>query len=222
VTLAPGLSRPDLPAMSGIHLLRRDPMSELVKGWTPKSQLGLSIFKTLRYLPEELALELLDRIQSVAVIESSLKLVVFRANGKVEDVGEVSRKVVTDTGVGFIVDAFQNLKELENMKFHGIGTGTGAEAVGNTALGTELTTQYNPDNTRATGSTGETSANIYRTVGTNTVDASATISEHGIFDQAATGGGVLLDRSMFSGSSVGLTSGDSLQSTYDFTLTSGG
>lgn len=142
------------------------------------------------------------------------------AAGEVTDYGLASLRVVTTTGVGFIVDAFQNLVELENMKFHGIGTGTNAEASSDTALQTELTTQYSPDNTRSTGTLTEgASGNIFRTVGTITVDASATITEHGVFSQAATGGGVLLDRSVFS--AVGLAASDSLQIPYELTLPAG-
>lgn len=159
------------------------------------------------------------RMLKIPHFYGQLSLVVIRADGSWEDYGLASLRVVTDTGVGFIVDAFQNLVELENMKFHGIGTGTNAEAAGDTALQTELTTQYNPNNTRATGSTTESAANIYRTVGTNTVDASAAVTEHGILSQAATGGGVLLDRSVFS--VINLANGDSLASTYDLTLSSG-
>jgi len=196
--------------------------------WQPKTLVGMSVFKALKYVPDELALEIIDQMKSVMIAESALYLKRFNgpeadAPFTVDDFGLVSRKVVTDAGVGFIVDAFQNTTEVELMKFHGIGSGTGAEAAANTALGTEFTTQLNPDSTRATGSTTEgASANIYRTVGLNTVDSSVTVNEHGILNQAATGGGVLLDRSMFSGSPVGLTSGDSLQSTYDLTFSSGG
>ena len=157
----------------------------------------------------------------LSFVVAQLRLTVVRANGEVVPLGLASMRVVTTAGVNFIVDAFQNLVEVENLKFHGIGTGGTAEAVGDTTLVTELTTQYNPDNTRATGSTTEgASANIYRTVGTNTVDAAAAITEHGIFSQAATGGGTLLDRSLFS--VINLANGDSLQSTYDLTVNSGG
>lgn len=137
------------------------------------------------------------------------------------DYGLASVRVVTDVGVDFIVDAFQNIVELELMKFHGIGQGSNAEAAGDTVLDAELTTEYSTDNTRATGSTTEGgSTNIYRTVGTNTVDAAVGIEEHGIFDQADNTGGVLLDRSVFA--VINLGNGDSLQSTYDLTLTAGG
>lgn len=163
---------------------------------------------------------LIARLFALSNFYGAVSLAVVRKDGSVLDYGLASLRLVTDTGVGFIVDAFQNIVELENMKFHGIGTGGAAEAAGNTALTTELTTQYNPDSTRATGSTTEGAANIYRTVGTNTVDASAAVTEHGIFSQAATGGGVMVDRSLFS--AVNLASGDSLQSTYDLTFTAGG
>ncbi len=135
--------------------------------------------------------------------------------------GLASFRVVTTAGVNFIVDAFQNTVELEDLKYHGIGTGSTAEAAGDTALVTELTTEYT-GNVRATGTTTEgASANIYRTVGTNTLDGTpgAALREHGIFSQAATGGGTLLDRTVYA--AITLSSGDSLQSTYDHTQTAG-
>lgn len=135
--------------------------------------------------------------------------------------GLSSFRVVTTAGVGYIVDAWQNSVELEDMKYHALGTGSTAEASGDTALVTELTTEYT-GNVRATGSTTEgASANIFRTVGTNTLDGTpgAALREHGIFSQAATGGGVLMDRTVFA--AITLSSGDSLQSTYDQTQTAG-
>lgn len=142
--------------------------------------------------------------------------------GDIWDLGLLGTRVVTTAGVNYLVDALQNLTEPENFKYHGIGTGTGAEASGDTALGTELTTEYNPDNTRATGTLTEgASANIFRTVGTNTIDSGTpAVIEHGIFTQAATGGGTLLDRTKF-GASVGMVANDSLQTTYELTLTAG-
>lgn len=146
---------------------------------------------------------------------------IVRKSGEVVDLGLVSLRVVTDTGVAFIVDAFQNSVELENMRYHGFGTGSTAENASQTALVTELTTQYAADNTRPTGSTTEgASANIFRSVGTLSPDASVAITEHGLFSQAATGGGVMIDRSVFS--AINLISGDSLQTTYDLTFSSGG
>jgi hypothetical protein len=150
-----------------------------------------------------------------------LVLRVFRSNGEIVDLGLASLRVVTTTGVNFLVDAFQNTTELENLKFHGFGSGGAAEAVGNTALTTEFTTEYAVNSTRPTGSTTEgASANIYRSVATFTPDAAAAVTEHGIFDQAATGGGTLWDRTLFSVVNLNGT-GDALQSTYDCTFAAG-
>lgn len=141
------------------------------------------------------------------------------ADGRIVDFGLVSLRVVTDTGVAFIVDAFQNSVELETMKYHGFGTGVGAEAAGNTALGTELTTEYAVDNTRPTGSTEEgATANIFKTIGTLTIDSGTpAVTEHGVF--SASSAGVLLDRSVFS--AINLVNGDSIVATYQLTFTSG-
>lgn len=153
-----------------------------------------------------------------------LSVVKLFGDGRILDFGLASLRLVTTAGVNFIVDAFQNSVELEILKYHGIGTGTTAEAAGDTALVTELTTEYNPDNTRATGSLTEgASANIFRTVGTNTLDSGTpAVTEHGILSQAATGGGTLLDRSVFSAINLVGANGDGLQTTYDYTLSSGG
>lgn len=164
---------------------------------------------------------MLARALRVPHFYGQLSLAVIRGDGKVEDYGLASLRVVTTAGVNFIVDAFQNTTEVENLKFHGIGTGVAAEAVGDTALGTELTTQYNPDSTRATGTTTEgASANIYRTVGTNTLDSGTpAVTEHGVF--SASSAGTLLDRSVFSAINLNGANGDGLQSTYDLTFTAG-
>lgn len=233
MTVGQALGYDHAPTIIKRDLWVPEELGERVARWEPRSGLGQLVRDCLAYLPRELAEGLLERVQSAAVIESQLAVRVFRRceeHGvwncicpdlwqRTEDYGIVSRKLVTTVGVNYIVDAFQNLVELENMKFHGLGTSAATEAVGNTGLTVELTTQYNPDNTRATGTTIEgASANVYRTVATNTVDAAATIEEHGIFSAASAG--VLLDRSL-TGTKT-LASGEGLQSTYDLTMTAGG
>lgn len=177
----------------------------------------------IRGLPALAVYRFLGLVCGLVYLESALRLELRRVDGTIVDFGVVSRRVVTTAGVGYIVDAFQNLVEPENMRFHGFGTGTTAEAVGDTALVTELTTQYATDNTRPTGTTTEgATANIYRTVATVSPDSGGTIAvtEHGIFSQAAAPGGVLLDRTVFA--AVNLVAGsDSLQATYELTFTAG-
>lgn len=198
---------------------RQSAPAQALRLWTPRSHLGRAVRDAAKYLPAELAAELIDRVKSIVVVESQLELTLRRLGQRAEYLGVVGRKVVTDTGVGYIVDAFQNSVELENMKYHGLGTGSTAEAAGDSALVTELTTEYT-GNVRATGTTTESASNAYQTVATNTLDGTpgAALREHGIF--SASSAGVLLDRTVFA--AITLSSGDGLQSTYTLTFTAGG
>jgi hypothetical protein len=191
----------------------------------PRTYLGALIWRAYRYLPEQLGNELLDAINSVAILESSLGLVHRHGPqsdhpGQEDDYGIVSRKVITDAGAAAIVNAFRNTFEIELFNFHGLGTGGAAEAAANTALTTELTTQYSTDNVRPTGTQSAPSGNQYQSVATITVDANVSITEHGLFSQAAVPGGTLWDRSLFT--ALALNSGDSIIATYIATITSGG
>ena len=68
-----------------------------------------------------------------------------------------------------------------------------------------------------------TEANIYTSTATNTLDSGTpALREHAVFSQAATGGGTMLDRSLFAAINLDGTVGDGLQSAYSLTLTSGG
>lgn len=142
-------------------------------------------------------------------------------DGRIVNYGLASMRVVTTAGVGYIVDAFQNLVEPENMKFHGFGTGSTAEASADTALVTELTTEYVVNSTRPTGTTVEgASANIYRTVATLAPDSGTPVlREHGVF--SATSAGVLLDRTVFAAVTLDSSLGDSLAVTYELTFPAG-
>jgi hypothetical protein len=145
----------------------------------------------------------------------------LRRDGDILDYGLVSTRVVTTVGAAFVIDAWQAAATLNNMKFHGIGTTNTAEAVGDTGLAAEVTTGLNPDSTRATATLSDGSgANILRGVATNTVDASVTIVEAGLFSQAATGGGTLFDRGIFGG--IAMVATDQLETTHDWTLNTGG
>lgn len=150
-----------------------------------------------------------------------LYITVFRGDGTIEHLGLVSTKLITDAAVAYLVDDWDGgANVIDNWNYHGCGTGVGAEAAGDTALGTESTTILNPDSTRATGTKSQPAANQMRTVGTVTFDGAGAITEHGIFTQAATGGGSLLDRSVFS--AINVASADSIQFTYTATWSSGG
>lgn len=129
------------------------------------------------------------------------------------DYGVVSRRVVTTTGVAWLATAFTNTVEAETLNFHDVGTGTNAEAVGNTGLQTSY------GGARATGTQSTPgSTNIYQTQATFSFSGSFAITEHGLF--TASTSGTLFDRSVFS--AINVVSGDSLQTTHQTTFPSGG
>jgi hypothetical protein len=159
----------------------------------------------------------------VATLIGELRATLIKANGERINYGVLGYRVVTDAGVAFIVDDWDgSVTDVSNFKYHGCGTGTTNEAAGDTALVTESTTALNPDSTRATGTNSQPSANIFRSVGTLTFDADAAVTEHGLFSQAATGGGTLWDRTKFAAINVVGANADSIQFTYSVTLSSGG
>lgn len=167
-------------------------------------------------------IRLADR-KNISTMIGILELLVIRRDGSELNLGIVSTRVVTTAGVNFIRDAFLNSTELENMKYHGFGTGTTNEATSDTTLVTELTTEYASDNTRPTGSQVSGGTGAYQTVATLSPDSGGTlaITEHGIFSQAANSGGTLLDRSKFAAVNL-VASADSLQATYTITFSAGG
>lgn len=199
------------------------PIADRILCGRPRSRLGNLIHRACWQLPEEMAAELLDALASTLVVESELSLVHVMKGRQKDlkiDYGVVSRRVITDAGAAAIVNAFRNTFEIEAFNYHGLGTGAGAEAVGNTGLTTELTTQYSVDNTRPTGVQSAPAANQYQTVATITVDSNVSITEHGLFSQAAVPGGTLWDKSLFT--ALALNSGDAIIATYIATISAGG
>jgi hypothetical protein len=139
---------------------------------------------------------------------------VLHADGSFTDYGAVGMRVVTDAGVAFLVDDWDDdTTDITTMNYHDSGTGGTAEAAGDTVL----VTQAGPT-TRATGTKSQPSANVLRSIGTIAYVSTLAITEHGLFNQAAQGG-TLWDRTLFS--VINVINGDSIQFTYDCTLTAG-
>jgi hypothetical protein len=152
----------------------------------------------------------------VTAVVSRLDAVLVRADGTRLNLGLLSPRVITNAGVAFLVDDWDNgATEIADMNYHDSGTGTTAE----NATDTGLVTPAGPT-TRATGTKSQPSANVLRSVGTINYSGTLAITEHGIFSQASRAGGTLWDRSVFS--AINVVSGDSIQFTYDCTVTAGG
>lgn len=211
----------------------RKTVNDIKKGklWEPKTNLGRVIKLAMDYSPPWLQAELFEAVERVLIVESSLSIIVYRsrdskfwAGHPIEDYGIVSNRLVTDAFVAAVVDALDVGVgfTLSNFRYHGLGTGSTAEAANQTALVTELTTEYT-GNVRATGTATQPSANIYTSTATNTLDSGTpALREHAVFTQAATGGGTMLDRSLYAAINLDGTVGDGMQSAYSLTATSGG
>ena len=152
---------------------------------------------------------------------SELTGVLYKRSGEVIDYGVLGRRVITTAGINYIVDDWDGgANDINEYDFHAFGTGDTAAVIGDTAMQTEFTTEYATNNTRPSGTNSQPSANIFQSIGTFAPDATVVAEEHGIMDQAATGGGSLWDRTVFA--DINMVNGDSLQITYQLTFTAGG
>lgn len=163
----------------------------------------------------------ISRWLGIVTIVGRLEVKLIRDNGEKIDYGVVGYRVITDVGVGFLVDDWDDdTTDITTMNFHGCGTTGTAEDQTDTALAAESTTVLNPDSTRATGTKSQPAANQLQSVGTLTFDGSAAVVEHGLFNLSGTGTGVLWDRTVFS--VINVANLDSIQFTYTATLTANG
>lgn len=144
--------------------------------------------------------------------ESELRGWLVRANGLIIPLGILSNDMVTDNGAAYMVDAFQNLTELENINWHDAGTGTNAEAQADSGLQTPW------GGARISGTQSEPAANQYRTTATIVFNAPFAITEHGVFSAVAAG--TLWDRSKFL--AVNVAAGESIIFQYTLTVVAGG
>ena len=144
---------------------------------------------------------------------AQLSAVHIDANGVRTDLGVVSRRMVTTAGVTWLATTFTNTAEPETLNFHDCGTGTTAEAIGQTTL----VTPFGGSRVAGTQSTPG-STNIYRSVATISFSGTFAITEHGLF--TASTSGTMFDRSLFS--AINVVSGDSIQFTHETTFPSGG
>ena len=153
------------------------------------------------------------RVTGVPCMISELRAKLIRADGTVIDYGVLGRRVVTTAFVNLMVD--QLITETSvwgDFKYHDSGVGITGADVGDTDIETT------DGESRATGTQVESAANIYESVGTISYTSTKAITEHGLFNTAATV--TLLDRHVFS--AVNVVNGDSIAFTFDFTCTAGG
>lgn len=155
----------------------------------------------------------LARMMGLMTGYGTLSAVVFKADGRVINYGVLDYRVITTAFVSFVVDQLQTETSVfGDFKYHDAGVGTTDPAVGDTGIETT------DGESRATGSQTEASATVYRSVGTISYTSTKAVTEHGLFNDATTG--TLMDRSEFA--AINVVSGDSIQFTYDLTVSAGG
>lgn len=182
-------------------------MDEMAK-WLRTVKIG-SVVSIRGFLMQHFA-----RFLGIVPLTATLSARVIRKSGEVEDLGVVSAHVVTDAFVEYLVDSLQGTEaDWVNFKYHDSGTGTDPAATGDTALQTP-TGEARDIGSQIEGAT----ADIYKSVATNTYGGTFSITEHGLFNAAAAG--TLMDRSVFT--AIGIESGDKIEWTYQLTCTAGG
>lgn len=159
------------------------------------------------------AAQAMTKIFGIPAMIGALQLVLIKANGERVDYGLVGRRVVTTAFVNFVVDQLQTeTSAFGDFLYHDSGEGNTAENVTDTDIETT------DGESRATGNQGEgASANIYQSVGTISYTSTLAIVEHGLFNASTSG--TLMDRTVFS--AVNVVNGDSIQFTYQLTVTAG-
>lgn len=160
------------------------------------------------------ALQRIREDEGVVLMTSALSARVLRRDGRVEDLGVICRREVTDAFVEFMVDELQaESSEWGDFKFHEFGEGVTAADQTDTDIETPTTCA------RVAGSQIEgATAEIYKTVATITSDDTYAITEHGLFSHLSAG--TMMDRHVFA--AINVTSGDKIEFTYELTCTAAG
>jgi hypothetical protein len=174
--------------------------NRLTKGWL------------LGYAGEKMAFGL-TALTGIPTLTGKLSAVKYGADGSVVNYGVVSRRVITTAFAEYMVDQLQTeTSTWGDFKFHDSGVGITGAAVGDTDIETT------DGESRATGTQTENGSTVYQSVGTITYTTSKAITEHGLFNAAS--GVTLMDRHTFA--AINVVNTDSIQFTYDFTVSTGG
>ena len=157
-------------------------------------------------------------------IQSKLSAIVFRKDGRVEDLGVIATRYVSTAFCTEIAKAMTgnsaSVTRIQAYKYHcwgSTGTGTAEDKSQDACIA-----PVSPTNTAAAfveGTQTNPSATTFRSVATITADGSTggSIAEHCIHCDTTTGA-YGLDRSAFA--AITVSSGDSIQFTYTLTIAS--
>ena len=160
-------------------------------------------------IPEEEIQRVLETLgplmrRELMVGKAELSAVVQHADGRVTQLGVISRKKITGAFVTNIVaNMCGTASDIAQYKFHDCGTGTNAEVNTDTTLQTEISTPT----TRATGTQvagGTATAPTYTSVATTGPHPAGSVTEHIIATTAARTTTAIMDRSVFTAIPINL------------------
>ena len=182
--------------------------------WKLKNALRWDFIKG--WLGNEVAVPIANAM-GITALKSELSLIHTLANGRRIDYGIVSRRLVTDAFVEYMVDMLQtDATAWGDFKFHESGTGVTNPAVGDTGIETAASTGDIATGTQIEGATAE----IYKSVGTCSYTGVDAVTEHCISNVGTTAQGIAMDRHEFA--IITTANGDSIEFTYQLTCSSGG
>jgi hypothetical protein len=183
----------------------KPPLSWQLRQWFRRDRIGGLILHG--------AAHAFSKVFKAPVMIGKLSAVHITADGKMTNYGVLSRRLVTTAFVNDMVDELiAETSTWGDYKYHDSGVGVTGAAVGDTDIETT------DGESRATGTQVENAANIYESVGTITYTTTKAITEHGLFNN--TTGATLMDRHTFT--AINVVNTDSIQFTYDLTVTAGG
>ena len=188
------------------------------KIWTPSQKIARAGYRLKNYAALLRAAKVdvgvaVGNAMGVLTIHGELSGKLIRRDGSVLDLGILGKRGVTDAGVAYMVDDFDDgASDINLFNYHDSGTGVVAENDSDVGLGAPA------GPARVSGAKTQPSANIYRTVATIAYTGTLAITEHGIF--SASTGVTLWDRTVFG--VINVDNGDSIQFTYSLTINAGG
>jgi hypothetical protein len=161
-------------------------------------------------------------LMGLTSIVDSLFLAKFTADGDVLPLGIAAVDLLTTSGANYMRDGFVGTTEPENARYHALGTGTTAPAIGDTAMGTEWSTSEYTSSVRANATYTAPQSLRAQSIATNTKANAGTsaVTEYGILSSATPAAGTLLARFTFS--AVNLALGEGLQGTFNLDFSTGG
>lgn len=200
--------------LSGALALKKAPVPGPGLGWHLRNRARFAFW--FGWLVTKLA-NWFSRLTGVVTMTGQLTMRKYLADGGMIDYGTVGYRVVTTAGVNYMAGDFnQGANDISNFNYHGVGTGTTGENVGDTALVTNTT----PGGQYIVGTKSNPSQNQYMSAASIVFTAAGNISEHGIFNQANPAGATLWDRTTFT--ATGVQAQDSITYQYTLTINAGG